>query len=117
MNKLNIEPEYTFKALKILEKNSSPTQRELSSNLNLSLGKINFLIRSLAEKGWIKVERFKNSKNKSAYLYYLTPKGFEEKARLTSNYLARKIQEYEKLEVEISRLKKELDESEFPKKV
>ena len=111
MNKQNFDDdsEYAFKALKLLEDKSSPTQRELSLSLNLSLGKINFVIRSLVAKGWIKVERFKNSKNKSAYLYYLTPEGFEKKTVLAKNFLIRKTSEYNSLKIEIEELKLEIN--------
>jgi len=111
MNKqeFDTDSEYAFKALKLLDDKSAPTQRELSKNLNLSLGKINFVIKSLVEKGFIKVERFKNSKNKSAYLYYLTPKGFEEKTVLARNFLVRKTEEYNSLKKEIAELEMEID--------
>lgn len=87
------------------------SQRELSSRLGLSLGKINFLIKALIVKGLIKVESFRNSKNKSAYLYVLTPMGIEEKTKKTYWFLKRKIEEYERLEIEINQLKKEVGSS------
>jgi len=71
------------------------TQRELSLRLGFSLGKINFLIKAMIEKGLIKAENFKNAKNKSAYLYVLTPMGIEEKAKTTYRFLKRKMEEYE----------------------
>ena len=85
------------------------TQRELSSRLGLSLGKINFLMRSLIDKGFIKANNFKNSHNKISYLYFLTPAGIEEKTKITYRFLKRKMEEYEKLENEIRHLKKEVD--------
>lgn len=87
---------------------------ELSSRLGLSLGKINFLIKAMIEKGLIKVENFKNSSNKSAYLYLLTPMGIEEKAKTTYRFLKRKIEEYEKLETEIKQLKMETGHYDLP---
>ncbi|EKD27357.1 MAG: hypothetical protein ACD_79C00742G0001 [uncultured bacterium] len=107
----DIEQENILKALKILEQNSSPTQRELAKGLNLSLGKINFVIKSLINQGFIKVERFINSNKKSAYFYYLTPQGFETKLFLTKNFLKRKIDEYNKLKDEIEFLENDLNES------
>ena len=81
----------------------------MSTHLGLSLGKINFLVRAMVEKGFIKADNFKNSKNKIAYLYYLTPRGFEEKTKITYRYMKRKMAEYEKLEEEIRQLQEEVN--------
>lgn len=97
-----------LKVLKTIEEESDIKQRELSKRLDYSLGKINYLIKSLIEKGWVKVKRFNNSNQKMAYLYYLTPKGFEQKKKLMSNYLNQKMMEYEQLKIEIELLKKEV---------
>jgi EPS-associated MarR family transcriptional regulator len=94
--------------LRAINANPQMTQRELSSRLGLSLGKINFLIKAMIEKGFIKADNFKNSKHKIAYLYFLTPSGIEEKAKITYRFLKRKMAEYEKLEEEIQQLKKEV---------
>ena len=102
------DQENALKTLKILEEKGSPTQRELSTNLNLSLGKINFVMRSLVQKGWVKAKRFKNSNKKSAYFYYLTPKGMEQKAHLARNFLNRKLEEYSRLKEEIQMLQNDL---------
>jgi len=98
------------------EINISPelTQRELSSRLGISLGKVNFLINSLIRKGFIKVENFKKSSNKIAYFYCLTPGGIEEKSRMTYLFLKRKMREYEQLELEIQRLREEVRTSGAP---
>ena len=95
------------------EINDSPstTQRELSARLGISLGKVNFLLRALIEKGLVKVGNFKKSKNKPAYLYQLTPHGIEEKTRITYHFLKRKMKEYEQLEKEIERLTQEVRET------
>jgi EPS-associated MarR family transcriptional regulator len=85
------------------------SQRELSTHLGLSLGKVNFLIKALMKKGLLKAHNFKNAKNKIAYLYYLTPRGAEEKAKITYRFLMRKVSEYEKLKIEIRQLQKEID--------
>lgn len=95
--------------MRAIDANPQMTQRELSTRLGLSLGKINFLVRAMVEKGFIKADNFKNSKNKIAYLYCLTPKGIEEKAKITYRFLKWKVVEYEKLEQEIQQLKKEVD--------
>jgi EPS-associated MarR family transcriptional regulator len=100
----------------IREFNRSPemTQRELSSRLGISLGKVNFLINALIRKGFVKVENFKKSNNKIAYLYCLTPRGIEEKSRMTYLFLKRKTREYEQLELEIRQLQEEVRKSDSP---
>jgi len=107
-HKINSESEESLMVLREISAKSQLTQRELSLRLGFSLGKINFLIKAMVEKGLIKVESFKNSRNKSAYLYLLPPMGIEEKAKTTYRFLRRKIEEYEKLETEIKQLKKEV---------
>ena len=93
------------------------TQRELSARLGISLGKVNFLLRALIEKGLVKMSNFKQSQQKVAYLYHLTPHGIEEKTKITYHFLKRKIEEYEQLEAEINRLAKEVsDAGLLPKK-
>ncbi len=94
--------------LREIEKTPEMTQRELSSRLGISLGKVNFLIRALIDKGFIKLTNFKKSNNKYSYLYSLTPHGIEEKAIITYHFLKRKMKEYDELEAEIRTLKEEL---------
>jgi len=101
------QSEEILKVLRLLKDNPEMTQRELSSRLGLSLGKTNFLMRAVIKRGLVKVQNFKNSQNKNAYLYYLTPSGMEEKARTTYFFLKRKMREYEQLEEEIRQLRKE----------
>ena len=110
-----LETEEVLNILKAIKDNPEVTQRELSSISGISLGKINFLLKSLVEKGWIKVENFKKSNHKNAYLYYMTPKGLEEKALTTSLFLRRKMDEYERLAQEIKALKEEISDSAVPK--
>jgi len=105
--KIDLETEEALSVLREIDADPEMTQRTLSLRLGLSLGKINFLVKALIEKGLIKAENFKNSKNKSAYLYSLTPHGLEEKTKATYRFLKRKIEEYEKLEAQIRQLKKE----------
>ncbi len=107
--KTNLERKEILNILREIKKRPELTQRELSSYLGISLGKVNFLLKALIEKGYVKVHNFKNSKNKYGYLYYLTPTGFEEKTRITRRFLTRKIKEYESLEEEIRLLKQEVD--------
>jgi len=96
-----------FQILKSLEQDSRPTQRQLSNDLGVSLGKINYCLKSLIEKGFIKVNNFRNSNNKIQYSYLLTPKGIEEKAKLTLDFIRIKTQEYDILKQEIESLKQE----------
>jgi EPS-associated MarR family transcriptional regulator len=96
-----------YQILKSLEQDPNFTQRQLSNNLGVSLGKINYCIKSLIEKGFIKVNNFKNSDNKIQYSYLLTPKGIEEKAKLTLDFIRIKTQEYDTLKQEIESLKRE----------
>lgn len=106
-----LSDEYRYKILKLLEKDPKLSQRELAGALGVSLGKVNFCVRALMEKGLLKARNFRNSKNKSAYMYYLTPTGFEEKARVTARFLRRKMDEYEALTQEIERLRREVVET------
>ena len=96
-----------YQILKYLEQDSHSTQRKLSNNLGVSLGKVNYCIKSLVEKGFIKISNFRNNKNKIQYSYLLTPKGVEEKAKLTLDFIRIKTQEYDALKQEIENLKKE----------
>ena len=100
-----IDNEYTL--LKILKDNPEMTQRQLSKELGLSLGKTNYLIHALMGKGWVKLTNFKRSNNKLGYLYLITPKGIEEKSILAKNFLERKSAQYIKLKKEIEILKSE----------
>ena len=99
--------EIHLKVLRHLEDDPEITQRELAKELGVSLGKVNYCLKALIDKGLIKAGNFKNSNNKSAYLYILTPKGIEEKSRITLHFLKRKIEEYEQLQVEIEQLRRE----------
>ena len=96
-----------YQILKSLEQDSRSTQRQLSNDLGASLGKVNYCIKSLIEKGLIKVNNFRNNKNKIQYSYLLTPKGIEEKAKLTLDFIRMKTQEYDTLRQEIESLKQE----------
>ena len=110
----HLQNEEMLKVLREINNNPEMTQRELSSKLGISLGKVNFLVKALVQRGLIKVHNFKKSNNKIAYLYFLTPQGLEEKTKTAYLFLKRKIHEYEKLEEEIRQLKKEAGDVEFP---
>ena len=94
--------------LKILKDNPKMTQRQMASELGLSLGKTNYVVRALVDKGWLKLSNFKRSDNKLGYIYLLTPEGLSEKAILAQNFLKRKSEEYNRLKKEIETLKNEL---------
>ncbi|MBK6608102.1 MAG: MarR family EPS-associated transcriptional regulator [Leptospiraceae bacterium] len=96
------------KIFKAIDENPEINQRMLAVQLGVSLGKVNFCLQALMDKGWIKAQNFKNNKNKIAYVYLFTPSGIEEKAKLTVRYLKRKMQEYELLKKEIDDLTKEV---------
>ena len=106
----HLESEEVLKLLREIKKSPTLTQRELSSKLGISLGKVNFLLNALISKGLVKAQNFKNSHNKKAYLYFLTPHGIEQKAKVTYRFLKRKIEEYERLESEIQELRKEVQD-------
>lgn len=108
MNSLSDELRYQL--LKKLEQNPTLTQRELAQELDVSLGKANYCLKALVEKGWVKVGNFKRNKNKLRYAYLLTPSGLEEKARVTMAFLKRKQKEYERLVEEIEALRLEAAE-------
>jgi EPS-associated MarR family transcriptional regulator len=99
--------EYRYKILKILEANPEISQRELARELDISLGRVNFCLKALIEKGLLKATNFKNSHNKLAYMYLLTPSGIEEKSAMTARFLKIKMQEYAALEAEIDQLRRE----------
>ena len=91
--------------LRKLEENPACTQRELSKEMGVSLGKINYCMKKLTERGWVKLMNFSHSNNKAGYFYILTPKGIEQKAKLTFSFLKIKMKEYELLKKEIIMLK------------
>lgn len=103
-----LSDEYRSKILKLLEEDPQLSQRDLARALGVSLGKANYCLQALMDKGLIKTNNFKNSRNKKAYMYLLTSKGLAEKARATVRFLDRKVAEYEALRREIASLKREV---------
>lgn len=103
-----LSDEYRSKILKILDEDPQISQRELARELGVSLGKANYCLQALMEKGLVKVNNFKNSNNKKAYMYLLTSKGIAEKGRATVRFFDRKVAEYEALRREIASLKREM---------
>ena len=95
--------------LRKLEVNPEYTQRELSQEMGVSLGKINYCMKKLVEKGWIKLSSFRHHPQKVNYIYLLTPKGIEQKTKLTFSFLATKLEEYEILKNEIGKLQQDAE--------
>ena len=91
-----------FNLLRKISKKPNVNQRELAFELEVSLGKINYILVELKKKGLIKINNFKNNSNKSNYLYLLTPKGISQKVIITKEFIKRKLQEYEELKRELN---------------
>jgi EPS-associated MarR family transcriptional regulator len=104
-----------LKALRILELEPSLSQRVLAKRLDMSLGKANYLLNSMIDEGVVRAVRFKNSSNKRAYMYYLTPEGFKRKVDLTFQFLQLKAREFEVLQEEIEILKREVMSNPSPR--
>jgi len=104
---LSLHDETHLKVLRLLESNPNISQRKLAESLGVSLGKTNFCLNALLNKGLVKMENFRTSTRKLNYAYLLTPSGMAEKAVLTQRFLKRKIEEYEALKAEIELLKQE----------
>jgi EPS-associated MarR family transcriptional regulator len=96
-----------YKLMRLLEQNPGISQRDAARELGVSLGKINYCLRGLMGRGWIKASNFKNSQNKAAYLYILTASGIAEKANLAVTYLKERVDEYEALRIEIEQMRRE----------
>lgn len=94
-------------ALRELSRDDTLSQRDLAGRLGLSLGRVNYVVNSLIRKGLVKARRFKNSRNKLAYRYVLTPEGVREKVVVTRRFLEAKLREYELLQHEIETLRRE----------
>ena len=104
-----IASEAHYRVLKALEANPELSQRQLASELGISVGKANYCIRALIDKGWVKARNFRNSHNKLAYAYVLTPRGIRRKSQLTMRFLEAKRREFEALKREISALSAEIE--------
>jgi EPS-associated MarR family transcriptional regulator len=102
-----LNDENRYKILKLLESNPEVSQRELAKTLGISLGKANYCLKAIIEKGWVKVSNFKKNPNKKPYVYLLTPRGIEEKSKVTLRFFKYKQSEYALLQVELEELRKE----------
>lgn len=93
--------EIHLKLMRLIDANPEMSQRDAARELGVSLGKVNYCVRALTQKGWVKVGNFNSSRNKAAYTYILTPRGLRQKAYLTLHFLQIKMHEYERLRDEI----------------
>ncbi len=105
--KTESQTDTSFRVMHLLEKNPDLTQRELALKVGISVGGLNYCLKALVEKGWVKIDSFSQSKNKFGYMYLLTPEGLAQKVALTGHFLKRKMIEYENLRAEIELLKQE----------
>ena len=101
--------EISYQVIKLIEQDPEISQRELSKELGVSLGKVNYCLRALIDKGWVKAKNFKNSQNRMAYRSLLTPQGLQKKSALTVIFLKRKLVEHEELQREIESLRDEVE--------
>lgn len=99
--------ETRYRLLKHLESNPDASQRAIAQELGVSVGKVNYCMQALVDRGWVKIQRFRRSNNKPAYVYKLTPGGIEAKAETTVKFLNRKLAEYDNLQFEIESLRAE----------
>lgn len=97
-----------FRVLKLLQDNPDMSQRDLAEKLGVSNGKLHYCMKALIDKGLVKLGNFANSKHHLGYAYLLTPRGISQKASMTSDFLKRKMAEYEALQAEIAALQAEL---------
>jgi EPS-associated MarR family transcriptional regulator len=102
-----LQEDTVFRVLRLLEQQPDITQRQLAKKLGVSTGGVNYCLKALMEKGWVKMQNFASSKNKLGYVYALTPSGVAQRAGLTNCFLKRKMEEYEALKVEIEQLRLE----------
>lgn len=98
-----------YQLLTLLQENPQLSQRDLAQRIGISLGKTNYCLNALIDRGWVKIHNFRNSRNKTAYLYKLTPAGLNEKVFVTRRFLARKLQEHADLTNEIEHLRREVE--------
>ena len=102
-----ISDEMKYRLLKLLQQDPNLSQRAIAKEMGISLGKVNYCLHALIDKGIIKAKNFYKNKKKSAYAYYLTPKGLDVKARVTLQFLQIKLDEHEKLKLEIEEVRQE----------
>lgn len=99
-----LQEDTAYRVMRLLQDNPDITQRELARELGISVGGLNYCLKALMQKGWVKMQNFAHAKNKFGYIYVLTPSGVAEKAALTKHFLQRKLEEYDALSQEIEAL-------------
>ena len=104
-----IPDEMRYKLMRLLVDKPEMSQRDVARELGISVGKVNYCLRALIRKGWVKAANFKNSQNRTAYMYMLTRRGIEEKARVTVRFLQAKMREYETLRAEIEQIRQDAE--------
>ncbi|MCR2831771.1 MarR family EPS-associated transcriptional regulator [Acidithiobacillus ferrooxidans] len=103
-----------YQLLKLIEAHPDYSQREIAAAMGVSVGKLNYCLKAIVHKGWVKMGKFRSKPGKRSYPYLLTPQGIEEKARVTVRFLQHKMDEYENLKIELKRLHAEAAEEVFP---
>ena len=106
-----LNDETRYRILKMLEADPQASQRRIADELGISLGRVNYCLQALIRKGLVKVNNFRSSTSKRAYLYLLTPRGIEERARVTARFLRVKLDEYEILKRELEELQREANQT------
>jgi len=104
-----LSDEVRYNLLQLLEENPAMSQRDVARHLGMSLGRVNFCLQALVQKGLLEATNFKNNRRKLAYSYFLTPRGIQEKARVTARFLKKKIQEYAELRAYIARIRDDVN--------
>ena len=108
------DQEIRYRLLRILSSEGELTQRRMAREIGISLGKVNYCLSELTRQGFLKIHRFRASMNKIHYIYLLTPRGLEEKARLTVDFLRRKMREHEEIKRQIKELAREVEDPNLP---
>jgi EPS-associated MarR family transcriptional regulator len=108
-----IQEDTNFRIMRLLQENPELSQRDLADKLGMSLGGLNYCLKALIDKGFVKLDNFQNSKHKLKYVYALTPAGISQKVAMTGRFLKRKMEEYEALKEEIKELKAEMSTEAF----
>jgi EPS-associated MarR family transcriptional regulator len=108
---ITFQDELRLRVMRVLEENPEASQRQIASELNVSLGGVNYCLKALVDRGLVKLGNFAKSDRKIGYAYFLTPEGMTEKAKITARFLKRKMAEYEQLQKEIEQLKIEVNQA------
>ena len=102
-----------FRIMRLIEQRPEISQREIATELGVALGRVNYILRALSDKGLVKITNFRNSSNKLRYAYVLTPEGVTKRSAMTVSFLRDKLREYDALKAEIEALRADLDDSDL----